>query len=111
MRTRKHQFTMRLSDKEYNALMSLVKKSGTNRSAVIRQLIMDCRVKQRPEEIFDEMADRIRVHRLEMDEITKECTRTQTVTNEQLNRIGELQLKVKAIIEEYEDCFVDEETL
>lgn len=108
MRTRKHQFTMRLSDKEYNALMRQVKKAGTNRSAVIRQLIMDCRVKRRPEGIFEEMADRIRVHRLEMDEITKECTRTQTVTNEQLDRIGELQLKVKAIIEEYEDCFVEE---
>lgn len=111
MRTRKHQFTMRLSDKEYNALMRQVKKAGTNRSAVIRQLIMDCRVKQRPEEIFEEMADRIRVHRLEMDEITKECTRTQTVTDEQLDRIGELQMKVKEIIDEYEDCFVDEETL
>ena len=108
MRTRKHQFTMRLSEKEYNALMSLVKKSGTNRSAVIRQLIMDCRVKQRPEEIFEEMADLIRVHRLEMDEITKECTRTQTVTNEQLERIGELQEKVKEIIEEYEDSFIEE---
>ena len=108
MRTRKHQFTMRLSDKEYNALMSLVKKSGTNRSAVIRKLIMECKVKQRPEEIFDEMADRIRVHRLEMDEITKECTRTQTVTDEQLDRIGELQMKVKEIIEEYEDCFIEE---
>ena len=111
MRTRKHQFTLRLNEKEEKALMCLVKKEGTNRSAVIRQLIMECKVKQRPEEIFEEMAERIRVHRLEMDEITKECTRTQTVTDEQLDRIGELQMKVKEIIEEYEDCFVDEETL
>lgn len=108
MRTRKRQFTMRLSDKEYNALMSQVKKAGTNRSAVIRQLIMDCRVKQRPEKIFEEMADRIRVHRLEMDEITKECALNRTVTNEQLDRIGELQEKIKEIIEEYEDCFIEE---
>ena len=108
MRTRKHQFTMRLSNKENNALMSLVKKSGTNRSAVIRQLIMDCRVKQRPEEIFEEMAERIKVYRLEMDEITKECALTRTVTTEQLDRMGELQMKVKAIIEEYEDCFAEE---
>ena len=108
MRTRKHQFTLRLNEKEEKALMRIVKSTGTNQSAVIRQLIMDCRVKQRPEEIFEEMADRIRVHRLEMDEITKECTRTQTVTDEQLDRIGELQMKVKEIIDEYEDCFVDE---
>jgi len=46
-----------------------------------------------------------------MDEITKECTLTRTVTEEQLDRIGELQMKVKEIIDEYEDCFVDEETL
>ena len=88
--------------------MRIVKSTGTNRSEVIRKLIMECKVKQRPEEIFEEMADRIRVHRLEMDEITKECTRTQTVKNEQLERIGELQMKVKAIIKEYEDCFVEE---
>ncbi len=109
MRTRKHQFTLRLNEKEDKALIRLVKKAGTNRSAVIRQLIMDCRVKQRPEEIFEEMTERIKVHRLEMDEIAKECTLTRTITEEQLNRIGELQLKVKAIIEEYEDCFVDDE--
>lgn len=91
--------------------MRQVKKAGTNRSVVIRQLIMECKVKQRPEEIFEEMTERIKVHRLEMDEIAKECTLTQTVTDEQLDRIGELQMKVKEIIEEYEDCFVDEETL
>ena len=62
MRTRKHQFTLRLNEKEDKALIRLVKKAGTNRSAVIRQLIMDCRVKQRPEEIFEEMAERIKVH-------------------------------------------------
>ena len=111
MRTRKHQFTLRLNEKEEKALMRLVKSAGTNRSAVIRKLIMECKVKQRPEEIFEEMADRIRVHRLEMDEITKECSYSRTVTEEQLNRIGELQMKVKEIIEEYEDCFADEETL
>ena len=111
MRTRKHQFTLRLNEKEEKALMRLVKSAGTNRSAVIRQLIMDCRVKQRPEEIFEEMAERIKVHRLEMDEIAKECSYSRTVTNEQLDRIGELQMKVKEIIDEYEDCFVDEETL
>ena len=108
MRTRKHQFTLRLNEKEDKALMCLVKKEGTNRSAVVRKLIMECKVKQRPEEIFEEMAERIKVHRLEMDEITKECTRTQTVTEEQLGRIGELQMKVKEIIEEYEDCFIEE---
>ena len=109
MRTRKHQFTLRLNEKEEKALMRIVKSTGTNRSAVIRKLIMECNVKQRPEKIFEEMAERIKVHRLEMDEIAKECTRTRTVTEEQLNRIGELQLKVKAIIEEYEDCFVNDE--
>ena len=108
MRTRKHQFTLRLNEKEEKALIRIVKKAGTNRSAVIRKLIMECKVKQRPEEIFEEMAERIRVHLLEMDEITKECTRTQTVTDEQLDRIGELQEKVKEIIEEYEDCFIEE---
>ena len=111
MRTRKHQFTLRLNEKEEKALMRIVKKEGTNRSAVIRKLIMECKVKQRPEEIFEEMAERIKVHRLEMDAITKECALTRTVTNEQLDRIGELQMKVKEIIDEYEDCFVDEETL
>ncbi len=109
MRTRKHQFTLRLNEKEEKALMRIVKSIGTNRSAVIRKLIMECKVKQRPEEIFEEMTERIKVHRLEMEEIAKECTRTRTVTEEQLNRMGELQQKVKAIIEEYEDCFVDDE--
>ncbi len=108
MRIRKHQFTLRLNEKENNALMRQVKKAGTNRSAVIRKLIMECKVKQRPEEIFEEMAERIKVHRLEMDEIAKECSYSRTVTEEQLNRIGELQIKVKEIIEEYEDCFVEE---
>ena len=101
MRKRNNQITIRLNPKHYKKLQKKAKEENMNISEFIRKTVAEAEFYDLPDEDYAEMSRQVRELYLEIEKLENKASYERHLSMEMLDKILELNLKIKDIVKHY----------